>query len=93
MIVGVLEVDLAIFEAQNLKDRRRIIKGLKERIRHRFNVSVSEVDHADRIQRCRLGVAMVAEGSRPVHAQFDKIVDLIRATSGVTLLDYERAFH
>ena len=93
MIVGVLEVDLAIFDARSLKDKRRVIKGLKDRVRHRFNVSVSEVEHANAAKRCRLGIAMVAEGSRPVHAQFDKLVDVIRATAGLTLLDYERTFH
>lgn len=92
MIVGVLEVDLAILGAQSLKDKRRVIKGLKDRIRHRYNVSVSEVEHADLMRRCRLGVAMVAESARPVHAQFDKIVDVIRATADLTLLDYERTF-
>lgn len=92
MVVGVLEIDLAILEAHSLKDKRRVVKGLKERIRHRFNVSVSEVGDADLMRRCRLGVSMVAEGSRPVHAQFDKIVDLVRATAGVTLLEYERTF-
>lgn len=92
MIVGVLEIDLAILEAHSLKDKRRVIKGLKEKLRHHYNVSVSEVDHTDLMRRCRLGVAMVAEGARGVHAQFDKIVDVIRATAGLTLLDYERTF-
>lgn len=92
MIVGVLDVDLTICDAQSLKDKRRVVKGLKDRVRHRFNVSVSEVEFADKMRRCRLGIAMVAEGARSVHSQFDKIVELIRATSGVTLLEYERTF-
>jgi len=92
MIVAVLDVDLAVLEAHSLKDKRRVIKGLKDRLRHRFNVSVSEIDHADRMRRCRLGVAMVAESARPVHAQFDKIVELIRATASLTLIGYERTF-
>ena len=92
MIVGVLDVDLIISDAHSLKDKRRIIKGLKERVRHRFNVSVSEVEFADKMRRSRLGVAMVAESARPVHTQFDKIVDLIRVTGGVSLVEYERTF-
>jgi len=47
MIVGLLTIDLAIFEAQSLKDKRRVIRGLKERIRGRFNVSVAEIGHAN----------------------------------------------
>lgn len=91
MIVGVLSVDLAILDARSLKDKRRVLKGLKDRVRHRFNVSVSEVADHDLIKRGRLGVAMVAAESRPIHSQFDKIVDLIRATPNATLIDYERS--
>ena len=90
MIVALLEIDLAILEAHSLKDKRRVIKGLKERLRHRFNVSVAEVGHADRMRRSRLGVAMVGEGARAVHSQLDKIVEVVRSTAGLTLIDYER---
>ena len=90
MIVGVLTIDLAIFEAQSLKDKRRVIQGLKQKLRSRFNVSVAEVGYHDTPKRCRLGVAMMSHESRPLHSQLDKIVDLIRRATGVSLLDYER---
>lgn len=90
MIVGVLTVDLAIFEAQTLKDKRRVVQSLKQRVQNAFNVSVAEVDHEDMVQRCLLGMAMVCNESRPIHAQFDKIVELCRGMHGVTLLSYDR---
>jgi hypothetical protein len=90
MIVGVLTVEVAIFEAQSLKDKRRVILGFKQRLRNRFNVSVAEVGHGDSHKRCQLGIAMVSGDSRGVHSQFDKIVDMVRATAGLTLLEYER---
>lgn len=90
MIVGVLTVDVAIFGAQSLKDKRRVIAGLKDRVRRRFNVSVTEVDYLDRPQRCRLGVALVCTESRVIHAQLDKLVELVRHTNGLSLLDYSR---
>jgi len=81
---------VAIFEAQSLKDKRRVIQGFKQRLRNRFNVSVSEVGHGDSAKRCCLGIAMVSQESRVVHSLFDKIVDMVRATPGLTLLEYER---
>jgi len=90
MIVGVLTVEIAVLEAQSLKDKRRIVKSIKDRVRNRYNVSVSEVDDQEIMRRCKLGIAMVAVETRAVHSQFDRIVDLIRATPGATLLDYER---
>ena len=90
MIVGVLTLELAIFDAQSLKDKRRVIQSVKKKIANRFNVSVAEVAHADAAKRCRLGLAMVSTDSRMIHSQLDKIVDVVRACGGLTLLDYDR---
>jgi uncharacterized protein YlxP (DUF503 family) len=88
MRVGVLTIELAILEAQSLKDKRRVLKGTKERIRRAFNVSVAEVGYNDAPRRCRLGVAMVANESRVVQSQLDQVVDLVRRVGGVILVDY-----
>jgi len=90
MIVGVLTIELAVFEAQTLKDKRRIVQSFKQRLRDRFNVSVLEVGYGDSPKRCRLGVAAVFNVSREAHSQLDQIVDLVRQTNGLTLIDYER---
>lgn len=93
MIVGVLRIELAVFEAQSLKDKRQAIKGLKQRLRDRFNVSVAEVDHHELHQRCTLGLAMVSTETRATHSQFDKMVELVRRAPRVSLLDYQREFY
>ena len=90
MILGVLTLELAIFDARSLKDKRRVIQSVKQRLRNTFNVSVSEVAYLDTPKRCRLAVAMVCGEVRPLHAQFDKIVDLVRGSGGITLVDYDR---
>ena len=90
MRVGVLTIELAILEARTLKDKRRVIKGFKDRLRNRFNVSVAEVGFGDAPKRFRLGVVMVSKETRPLHSQLDKIVDLVRRTGGLTLIDYQR---
>jgi len=90
MMVGVLTVDLAILEARTLKDKRSVIHGFKQRLRNRFNVSVAEVAFGDSPKRCRLGIGMVSKEARPLHSQLDQIVDLIRRTGGLTLVEYER---
>ncbi len=90
MIVGVLTVELALYDARTLKDKRRVMLSVRDRIRQRFNVSVGEVGYGDSPKRCRLGVAMVGNGSRGVHSQLDQIVDLLRQAVGLTVLEYER---
>ena len=57
--VGLLHLDVAIHDAMTLKDKRRVVKGFKDRIAHGRNVSVAEVDYLDRTRRALLAVAMV----------------------------------
>jgi len=90
MIVGVLSVEVSLFEARTLKDKRRTIKSLKDRLRNRFNVSIAEVAFNDQPKRSRIGITMVANESRYVHEVLDKIIDVIRRTGRLSLIDYER---
>lgn len=57
--VGLLTVDLHFPGARSLKDKRRILASIKDRVR-KLNVSVAEIDHLDAHQRARLGVTAVA---------------------------------
>ncbi len=91
MVVGILTLELATLEARSLKDKRSVIHGLKQRLGNRFNVSVAEVAYLDTPKRCRLAIAMVSREARPLHSQLDKLVDAVRATPWLTLIDYERS--
>lgn len=90
MIVGVMKVELAILEAHSLKDKRHVIKSLKQRMANTFNVSVAETDHGDSPRRCQLGIAVVSNQAREVHSQLDRVIDMIRRCPGCTLVQYER---
>ena len=90
MIVGILRIELAIHEAHSLKDKRRVIKSIKDRLFQKFRVSVAEVDNLDVWQRAVLGVAMVANEPRYVHSCLDKIVDWVRRQNSATLVDYTK---
>lgn len=90
MIVGVLTVEFAIFEAQSLKDKRRVVQSVKQKLRNRFNVSVAEVGHEDSAKQCRLGVVTVSNEAKHVHSSFDRMVDMMRGVAAITMLEYER---
>ena len=59
MTVGVLQLELSIPDAMSLKDKRRVVKSLKDRIAHGHNVSIAEVGALDEHRRSILGIAMV----------------------------------
>ena len=50
-VVGVITFELSIEDAHSLKDKRHYVKGLKDRLRAKFNVAVAEIDHQDSWQR------------------------------------------
>ena len=57
--VGVVTFELRLDDAHSLKDKRHYVKSLKDRLRGKFNVSVSEVDHQDLWQRSQVSVVTV----------------------------------
>ena len=89
MTVGTLYVKLMIREARTLKDKRRVVRSLKDQIRNRHNVSVAEVGAHSSHQQAILGVAMVGTDGRYVDGGLAKIVDFIRAFRVAELVDYE----
>ncbi|MDX6617116.1 MAG: uncharacterized protein QOD60_2207 [Solirubrobacterales bacterium] len=58
--VCLLEVELR-FEAHDLKQKRKLVKSLKEQIRNRFGAAIAEIDHHDKWQRATLLVALVGD--------------------------------
>lgn len=89
MIVGTLRITAYLPGVHSLKEKRRIVKGLKDRLHARFNVSVAEVDHNDVWQTAEIGVAAVGNESRHVGAVLDEVLNAVRA-SGVSVSQVER---
>lgn len=81
-------MELAVPGAMSLKDKRRVIKGLKDRLGGRHNVSVAEVDDLDEHRSSVIAVAMVANDRRFVDSCLAKIADEVRAVGSLTLMDY-----
>ncbi len=67
MVVGVRSWELHLAGCQTLKDKRRILKSLKDRLHRQFNVSAAEVDHQDSWQRSALACSVVTTERR--HAE------------------------
>ena len=90
MIVGSLRVRLVVRESRTLKDKRRVVQNIKDRLRNDFNVSIAEIDAQDNRQLIVLGIAMVGNESRQVISSLDRIVDALRGHPVAELLDYEK---
>jgi uncharacterized protein len=89
MFVGIVRIELHIPAASSLKDKRSVVSGLKDRIRQRVRASVAEVDHQDLWQRAALGVAVVSGERRQVDELLQTVRNLVMATPGAELLDWQ----
>jgi uncharacterized protein len=89
MTVGVLQLELSITDAMSLKDKRRIVRSVVDRIRHRHNVSVAEVGALDQHRVAIIGITMVANDSRYVEGALSKLVDFVRSVGSADLMDYQ----
>jgi uncharacterized protein YlxP (DUF503 family) len=89
MFVGIVRIELHLPASRSLKDKRSIVRGLKDRIRERVHAAVAEVDHQDLWQRCALGVAVVSGESHQVDELLQAVRGLVNATYGAELLDWE----
>jgi hypothetical protein len=87
--VGTCKVELQIPANRSLKEKRRVVKSLKDRVQGRFNVSIAEVDRLDEYQRATLGIACVANDSRHVDEVLSKVVSFIEGSPDALVLDVE----
>src|ERR1700677_2349183 len=63
MPIGLLTLEIHIADARSLKDKRQVLRSLKDRLRARFNVAVAELEHQELWQRSRVGgVSISADG-------------------------------
>src|SRR5690242_17228850 len=84
--------DLHVPESRSLKAKRAAIRPIVDGLRHRFRVSVAEVDHLDQWQRAAIGVAVVSGSHGQVRDVLDSVERFVDAAPGVELLDVETAW-
>lgn len=90
--VGILYVDLFIGESQSLKDKRRVLKKLKDRVRSKFNVSVAELYGHDKWQASTLGVTMIGIDNRYIDGVLQNVLSLIDSCHAVEICDHQIEF-
>ena len=88
MVVLVGEVQLHLPESRSLKDKRQVVKSLKERIRNRFNVSIAEVDYLDLWQRCAIAIAVVSTTRAHADEVLANVVDFVERDGRAYLLEF-----
>lgn len=79
MIVGVMQVEIAIDWSQSLKDKRRVVKSLRDTLHRHHMVSVSEVEDHEILNRATLGIAIVGVSGGVIGVTLDRVLERIRS--------------
>ncbi len=92
--VGVLLVFLHIPQAQSLKDKRMVVRSIKDKVRARHNVSVAELDGQDKWQTATLGFAAINHDRHYLDGQLNDVLSLIeRHAAGALVCEHKIEFH
>jgi uncharacterized protein len=89
MPVGLLTLELHIPDAQSLKDKRQVLRSLKDKLRRQFNVAVAELDHQDVWQRSVVGVVTLSNEEKHVNEVLQKVLDEADRILGSILINQE----
>lgn len=89
MTVGIARITFRLHGNQSLKEKRKVVKSLVEKSRHRFNVSVAEVADQDLHQRATIGVAVIGSDGRVLNSILDRIIDYMDSMNLADLIQRE----
>lgn len=87
MVVGIMELNLALVDNGSLKDKRSVVKRIIHRTRNTFNVSAAEVEDQDLTDRATIGIAAVGSDARHIQSLLDKVEGFVDRLGLAELLD------
>jgi uncharacterized protein YlxP (DUF503 family) len=89
MVVSMIQFRLELAGIESIKDKRRIVSSLKEKLQQRFRLSVAEVDELDSLDFARIGAALVSNSRRHGETILHKVIAFTEAEALGRLLDVE----
>jgi len=89
VVVGVCRVDLRIPGNASLKGKRKVLRKIIDRVKNRYNISISEIGDNDLWQRSQLGLSVVGNDSRHINSSLDKIINFMEGMNVAEIIDSE----
>lgn len=90
MTIAKLTVEIAIPHAHSIKDRRQVVRSMKDKLRHGFNVSIAEMDDAALWNRATLGLVAISNSADYLAGQMREVDDALNrlaASLGAEIVD------
>ena len=93
MVVGVIRWELSLPGVSSLKEKRMVVRSLKDRIHHRFKVSVAETDHQDVWTRAQLAAAVVSTDASHAGEVLDQVDRMVEQNGRALVLGRHREMY
>jgi uncharacterized protein YlxP (DUF503 family) len=88
-VLGILQLTLLMRGAHSLKDKRRVIRSIKDRLGHHYNISIAEVDRQEIRNQAVLGIAMIGSDPKYVRSALNKILDRLQMHPEAEIVDHQ----
>jgi uncharacterized protein YlxP (DUF503 family) len=89
MYIGVLQFTIEIPYAESLKDKRRVVKSMKDKLRRLYNVSIAETEDQDELRVATLGVAAASSDVKQVNSLLDRLLNTLQDWRDASLTDHQ----
>ena len=89
MPIGLLTLEILIPDARSLKDKRQVLRSLKDRLRAHFNVAVAELAHQDTWQRSQVGIVTISNDGAHLEQSLQAVFDEAERLLGRELVSHE----
>lgn len=74
MIVGVLKIEFHLHDNRSLKEKRKIVKSMVDKVKHKFNVAIAEVGSNDKWQKVELGITTIGNDRCHIDASLNNVL-------------------
>jgi len=79
MIIGTMKIELYLSDNRSLKGKRKVVRSMVDRTKHKFNVSVAEVGSNDKWQKIELGISAVGNDRRHIDSSLSHVLEFIES--------------
>jgi len=87
MVVGTLKIELHLHDNRSLKGKRKIVRSMVDKVKHRFNVAIAEVGSNDKWQKIELGVSAVGNDRRHIDTSLNTVLTFLDSLYLAEIID------
>ena len=89
MTVGILQLAIFIHDSHSLKEKRMVLHRFKARLRHHFNVAVTQIEDEDKWQKSTLAVVGVERDRKNMDSILCRVINFVDRFDGIELMNHE----